>query len=113
MLTYLKGLLLLPIVVAIVLLAIANRAPVMVSLDLAGKADPELSASVPLYGLVLAAIAVGVVLGGVGAWIASGQQRRSGRTSKREAQRLRSETESLRSSLATGNRALARPGSAG
>lgn len=112
MLTYLKGLLLLPFVLAAILLAIANRTAVTVSLDFSGKADPLLSASVPLYGLVLAAIALGIVIGGAGAWIASGKHRRSSRLSRREAGRLRGEADSLRSSLATRNPALPRPGAA-
>lgn len=100
MLAFLKALLLLPVALVVILLSIANRNPVTLSLDPFAKGAPELALTVPLYGLVLAAVALGIVIGGIGAWLSGGRQRRSGRASRREMNRLRSEADRLRASLA-------------
>ncbi len=100
MLAFLKALLVLPVAIVVVLFAIANRAPVTLSLDPFSKGAPELAVAVPLYGLVLAAMACGILLGGIGSWIAGGRHRRIGRVANRDANRLRAEADRLRSHLA-------------
>ncbi len=45
---------------------------------------------------MLASLACGVVIGGVGAWLAQGKHRRAERRLKREVTRLSGETEALR-----------------
>lgn len=116
MLAFLKALLLLPIAIAVILLAIANRAPVTFSFDPVSRANPELAVTVPLYALLLAAVALGVLIGGIGAWLSSGDTRRSGRAARREAHRLRAEADQLRARAAAaatgpkpGNPALPSP----
>ena len=110
MLGFLKALLLLPVAIVVVLLAIANRAPVTFSLDPFGKGAPDIAVSLPLYGLLLAAVGIGVVIGGVGSWLSSGRSRRSGRAARREAARLRAEAERLRRTVAASRMpALAAP----
>lgn len=110
MLTFLKGLIVLPVAVIVILFAIANRGPVTLSLDPLSKGAPEIAFAVPLYGLVFAALVLGVLIGGSGAWLSGSRHRRSGRVSRREAHRLRSEAERLRASLAaTRNPALPAP----
>ena len=100
MLALLKALILLPIALIVILLAIANRAPVVLSIDPFESGSPEFSVAVPLYLLMLGILALGVLIGGTGAWFAAGRQRRCGRASRREANRLRQETERLRTNLA-------------
>lgn len=107
MLAALKALLLVPVALVVILLAVANRAPVTVSLDPFAKGPPDLALTVPLYALVLAALALGIVIGGIGAWLSAGRHRRSGRTSRREVNRLKSEADRLRASLATTTRGTA------
>ncbi|HZH09565.1 MAG TPA: lipopolysaccharide assembly protein LapA domain-containing protein [Microvirga sp.] len=97
MIRFLKALILLPIAIVVVLLAVANRAPVTLSLDPFSKDAPEFSAQVPLFGVIFAAVAVGVVIGGTASWLAQGKNRRARRRYRREADRLRHETERLRS----------------
>ena len=63
---------------------------------------PNWPLTVPLYGLVFAAIALGVVIGGIGAWLTASPSRRTSRTSRREAQRLRKEADRLRTEMAQG-----------
>lgn len=49
----------------IVALAVANRTPVTLTADPFG-ADPLYSITLPLYTVIFAAVAVGVLLGGIG-----------------------------------------------
>ena len=113
MLQLLKAIILLPIALIVILLAIANRAPVVFSLDPFERGAPEFAYSVPLYALLLGALLLGVLIGGTGAWFAAGRQRRRGRASRREVNRLKDETDRLRNNLAaTRTTALPPPGRA-
>ena len=110
MLGFLKILLVLPIAVVVILLAVANRAPVMLSLDPFAKGAPEIGMAIPLYAVIFGAVAFGVLLGGVATWFGAGARRRSGRTSRREVERLKEEADRLRRSLASArNPALPSP----
>lgn len=97
---FLKALILLPVAVIVILLAVANRSPVLLSLDPFSKGAPEIAFSVPLYAVIFAAAAVGVIIGGFGAWLSAGSTRRSARMSHREAKRLRQEADRLRAAVA-------------
>ena len=79
MVRFFKALILLPIAVIVVLIAVANRAPVQLSLDPFSQAAPEIAFSLPLFALVIAAVKVGVIIGGCGAWLAQGPAARPGR----------------------------------
>lgn len=110
MLAFLKGLVLLPIAVIVVLLSVANRHPVVLSFDPFAKGNPELSVTLPLFALILGSVVVGVVLGGIGSWAAAGKQRRARRMSNREISRLSAEADRLRANLVSNRAALPGPG---
>jgi uncharacterized integral membrane protein len=93
---FLKALVLLPIAILIVLLAVANRQIVTLSLDPFSRAAPEFSADLPLFAVIFAAVMLGVVIGGIAAWLAQGKHRRERRLYRREANTLRNETDRLR-----------------
>ncbi|HZB36481.1 MAG TPA: LapA family protein [Beijerinckiaceae bacterium] len=93
---FLKALILLPIAVVVVLLAVANRAPVTLSFDPFSKPGPLFSTTMPLFALLFIALAIGVVIGGAAAWLAQSKHRRLERRYRREARRLRDERERLR-----------------
>ena len=95
MAAFVKALLLLPIAVAVVLLAIANRGPVVLSFDPISP-TPQFSATLPLYAVLFGAVALGVVVGGIAAWLAQAKHRQAEREYRREARELRQETERLR-----------------
>ncbi|MET0606824.1 MAG: lipopolysaccharide assembly protein LapA domain-containing protein [Beijerinckiaceae bacterium] len=97
----LKFAVLLPAAAAMILFSIANRAPVTLSLDPFNRETPAISFTLPLYLIVLAAIGVGVLAGGVGAWFAQGRHRKGERTWRREAQTARADAERLRVSLSS------------
>ena len=63
---FLKALVLVPIALAIVLFSVANRAPVRISLDPISL-TPIFAFDAPLFAVVLAAIAAGVLIGGLAA----------------------------------------------
>src|ERR1700712_3021951 len=94
--SFLKGIILLPVAIIVVLLAVANRHPVLVSLDPFSSEAPEISLTVPLFAIIFAAVILGVVIGGIGAWLAQSENRRERRQALREGSRLRAETERAR-----------------
>lgn len=97
MIRFLKALILLPVAILVVLLAVANRAPVTLSLDPFSKDAPEFAAQLPLFAVIFAAVMVGVIIGGMASWLAQSKTRRARRRYRREADQLRHETERLRS----------------
>jgi Mn2+/Fe2+ NRAMP family transporter len=96
MVRFLKGLVLLPVAILVVLLAVANREAVRVSFDPFSPEMPVFSATLPLYAILFIAVAVGIVVGGIGAWLGQGGTRRTARLRHREIRRLEGETARLR-----------------
>ncbi|MGL4437977.1 MAG: LapA family protein [Bosea sp. (in: a-proteobacteria)] len=96
MLRFLKMLLAIPAALAIVLFAVANRQTIRVSFDPFSREAPALFVDVPLFTVALAALAIGIVLGGVAAWLAQGHHRKAERQLKREVNRLSNETANLK-----------------
>jgi len=94
--TFFKALILLPLSIVVVLLAIANRGPVRLSLDPFSQEAPLLSVSLPLFVVIFAAVMLGVLIGGVAAWLAQGGHRRAERRYRREARDLRTEADRAR-----------------
>lgn len=97
--TFLKLVLLGPIVVVAVLLAVANRGAVRIVLD-PFASDTAAGIDVPLFALLLGFLTLGVVLGGVGAWLSQHRHRKAARSFRREAERQRAEADRLRTELA-------------
>ena len=96
---FLKLLVLLPLGALVVLVAMANRAPVTLSVDpfLAGL--PLYQVTVPLYIAVLGAVMVGIIIGGIGAWFGQGKHRKAARISRRECEKLKAEADPLKRAL--------------
>lgn len=95
MLRYLKLLFILPLGIAVIGLAVINRAPVKLTYwpqQLGG----ELSLTLPLFVVLMLALMVGVVLGGLATWLAQGSHRRAERQYRKEAERLKTEAERLK-----------------
>ena len=104
---FLKALVLLPIAVAVVLIAIANRSPVTLSLDPFTPGGPQFAWTLPLFALMFLCVMVGVLIGGVASWLSQAKHRRLERRYRREARRLRDERERLRTQgAAAGGAAL-------
>lgn len=96
---FFKALILVPIALVIVLFSVANRGSVRISLDPFSRDMPSLSYDVPLFAIVLTAVFLGVIVGGIAAWLAQGKHRKAARRSRREVEVLRTETQALRSAV--------------
>src|SRR5688572_33334580 len=95
------ALILIPVVLLIVLFAVGNRAPVTVALDPIAAQPPMFSVSVPLFLLLLIVLIVGVIVGGISAWMRQSRWRRRARRLASELKTSRAETETLRRQLET------------
>lgn len=85
-----------PVAALLVLFALANREPAVLSLDPFSPGTPAFSIQLPLFLVILAAVGVGVVIGGVADWFAQGRYRREARHQRHEVRRLEQEAQALR-----------------
>jgi uncharacterized integral membrane protein len=97
----LKWLLLVPVAVIVILLAIANRGPATVTFDPFSGADPQFSVTVPMFLILFAAVAIGVVLGGIASWLNQARYRREAREAKAAVARAEAEVKRLRAQTAS------------
>ena len=74
--TILKWVILLPVLLAVVLLAVANDQTVTVHLNPFDKSDPVLRVDLPLYQIAFLVFVFGVLCGGIVAWMSGARQRR-------------------------------------
>lgn len=91
----LRWLVLVPLAVLLVLLAVANRAPVTLSLDPFSREAPAFAFTLPLFVALLFAVAAGVVIGGLAAGIGRMRWRYRARKAEREAEKLSAENEAF------------------
>jgi uncharacterized integral membrane protein len=103
------ALILVPLAVLIVLLAIANRHTVTISLDPLLAEKPALAVTQPVFLVLLVTLTAGVVIGGIAAWLRQVKWRRTARRAQAEARALRAESETLRERLETAERAAQVP----
>jgi uncharacterized integral membrane protein len=92
-------LILLPIALAIVLFAVGNRGPVTVGLDPFASEPPMFAFAMPLFLLVLVTLILGVILGGVSAWMRQSRWRSRARRLAAELKAARAEGGALRRRL--------------
>lgn len=85
----------LPAGLLLITLAVVNRHEVRLVLDPFRPEAPVVSLALPFYAYLLAALLVGVVLGGVAMWLSQGRWRRSARVQGRAAARWQAEADRL------------------
>ena len=88
---FLFWLIVLPLAVLTAWFAVANREPVAIDLD-----PFPFSIETPLYALLMGALFLGLVIGGVAAWLGQGRWRRRARALQRRARQLESELTEVR-----------------
>jgi uncharacterized integral membrane protein len=81
---------LVPLVILFLGFAVANRQIVRLSFDPFDSSSPD-GASLPLFVLVLLLLVVGVLIGGVAAWMGQGKWRRAARVLDAENRELHAE----------------------
>lgn len=91
---------LVPLAIAIVAFAVANRQMVTVSFDPFSSANPAYAASLPLFVLIFILLILGVIIGGIAAWLRQAKWRRL-------ARRLEGEVHALHEELAAQRRQFA------
>ena len=63
---------------------VANRQFVKLSFDPLNPTDPALSIDVPVFVIIFGAVAIGVLLGGIGTWITQHKYRKLARNGQQE-----------------------------
>jgi uncharacterized integral membrane protein len=84
------AIILVPVAIIIVVFAVANRQDVVISFDPFDAAHPLYSQTTWLFVPIFAALIIGVVIGGVAAWLGQGKWRGAARRFERDMQALRS-----------------------
>ena len=87
---------LVPLAVIIIAFAVANRQIVTVSLDPFSAEHPAASLTLPLFALVIVLLVLGILIGGMAAWLRQSKWRRTARRLEREIADLHAEIEALR-----------------
>ena len=80
---------LVPLAILIVMFAVANREVITVSFDPFDSVTPALAFKMPLFMLIFALVTVGVVVGGIAAWLKQHKWRMRARRAEAEARDLR------------------------
>ena len=80
---------LIPLAIVIVMFAVANREIITVSFDPFDSAHPALALKMPLFVLIFVLVAVGVVVGGIAAWLKQHKWRMRARRAEAEARDIR------------------------
>ncbi|MCW5684287.1 MAG: DUF1049 domain-containing protein [Pseudolabrys sp.] len=92
----LAAIILIPIVLLLVMFAVANRQVVTLSFDPFDAVNPAYAVAVPLFVLIFVLVVLGVLLGGVAAWLRQGRWRRAARRLDGQMRRLNDEVHELR-----------------
>jgi uncharacterized integral membrane protein len=79
----------LPLAIILIVLSVANRHSVTISLDPFNGTEPALSVTLPLFLIIFGALFIGVIVGGVAAWFTQGKWRKRARRSRSEATQFR------------------------
>jgi uncharacterized integral membrane protein len=87
---------LVPLAIIIIAFAVANRQIVTVSLDPFSAEHPAASLTLPLFALVIVLLIIGVLIGGIAAWLRQSKWRRTARRFEREIADLHIEIEGLK-----------------
>ena len=82
---------LIPLVILFVTYAVANREIVTVSLDPFDSAQPAFAFRIPLFLLIFALLAIGLLTGGLITWIKQHKWRSRARRAEQEVRAMRNE----------------------
>jgi uncharacterized integral membrane protein len=102
---FLKALILVPLALIIVVFALANRQIVTITFDPFG--DSTIAFSMPLFALAFVLVILGVIIGGVAAWLRQHKWRRAAHQYERDLAAARGERDMLKRDLAAAEAALA------
>jgi Mn2+/Fe2+ NRAMP family transporter len=89
-------LVLIPLAIMLVALSVANRGMVAVTVDPFNPGNPALTASAPLYAVILLALMLGAVIGSALTWLKQGRHRARARSEASRADLVAKEAASLK-----------------
>ncbi len=82
-----------PLAVVIVAFAVANRQAVTVSFDPFSAVSPAYAATLPLFAVIFAVLILGVLIGGIAAWLGQSKWRRAARRLDADLRALQQEVD--------------------
>ncbi len=94
-------LILVPLAVVIIAFAVANRQWITVSFDPFSSTSPAYAATLPLFAFIFVSLILGVVIGGVVAWIGQAKWRRTARKLDSDVRVLHQELDAVRQRFAS------------
>jgi uncharacterized integral membrane protein len=98
-----------PLAAVIIAFAVANRQTITVSFDPFSSASPAYAATLPLFAVIFAVLILGVLVGGIAAWIRQSKWRRIARKREVELRVLQAEQETIRRRFGTTEQATSEP----
>jgi uncharacterized integral membrane protein len=90
---------LVPLAIVIVGFAVANRQAVTISFDPFDASHPAYAATLPLFVIIFLLVILGVLVGGLAAWLRQGRWRATARRAEARSRELSSEIAQLRRRL--------------
>ncbi len=90
-----------PPAVIIIAFAVANRQAVTVSFDPFSSVSPAYAATLPLFAVIFVVLILGVLIGGLAAWIGQSKWRRTARKLEADVRALHDELETIRRRFGT------------
>jgi uncharacterized integral membrane protein len=90
------ALILVPLAIIIVAFAVANRQAVTVSFDPTSSTNPAYALPMPLFVLIFIVLILGVIVGGVAAWVKQSPWRRTARKLDVDIRELQEELAAFR-----------------
>ena len=97
----------LPVAIILIVFAIANRQYTSVSFDPFSVETPWLAIPMPLWSLLYGGIFIGLIAGGIAAWLKQGKWRKIARQARTELDTIRSENDRLKQQLSRSDNLLA------
>ncbi len=94
-------LILVPLAAVIIAFAVANRQWVTVSFDPFSSTNPAYAATLPLFAFIFVSLILGVVIGGIVAWVGQAKWRRSARKLDSDVRVLHQELDAVRRRFAS------------
>jgi uncharacterized integral membrane protein len=98
------AIILIPLAVIMIGFAVANRQVVTISFDPFDASHPAYSLKLPLFVVIFVLVILGVVIGGVAAWMRQSRWRASARRAEARNRELNGEVAMLRRRLETAER---------
>jgi uncharacterized integral membrane protein len=83
-------LVLVPLGIVILMFAVANRQTITISFDPFDTVNPAFALKAPLFALIFVLVGLGVLVGGIAAWLKQHKWRSRARRAEAEARDLRS-----------------------